>query len=89
MALGSTPGQLKSMVIRNGLKKYPDWVGGGDDRRSRTRVGTMGAAFWRSIARSTDDGSVAALLLTVAMVAHYLPARRATRMDPRGAPHQE
>ena len=89
MALGSTPGQLKTMVIRNGLKSA--LIG--------LVVGMAGAAALASTLRTLLYGvapldpvvmlSVAVLLLAVALLANYLPARRATRIDPMKALHQE
>ncbi len=89
MALGSTPGQLKAMVIRNGLKSA--LIG--------LVVGMAGAAALASTLRAVRYGvapldpvvlaSVAVLLLAVALLANYLPARRATRIDPMEALHQE
>ncbi len=89
MALGSTPAQLKAMVIRNGLKSA--LIG--------LVVGMAGAAALASTLRAVLYGvapldpvvlaSVAVLLLAVALLANYLPARRATRIDPMEALHQE
>ncbi len=89
MALGSTPGQLKAMVIRNGLKSA--LIG--------LAIGMAGAAALASTLRAllygvapldpVVMGSVAVLLLAVALFANYLPARRATRIDPMEALHQE
>jgi putative ABC transport system permease protein len=89
MALGSTPGQLKSLVIRSGIKTA--LVG--------LLVGMAGAAALASGLRAllygvgpldpVVMGGVAALLLTVALVANYVPARRATRIDPIEALHNE
>ncbi len=89
MALGSTPGQLKTLVIRNGLKTA--LIG--------LLAGMAGAAALASALRSLLFGvapldpavmaGAAALLLTVALIANYVPARRATRIDPMEALHQE
>jgi putative ABC transport system permease protein len=89
MALGSTPGQLKAMVIRSGLKSA--LIG--------LVVGMGGAAALASTLRALLYGvapldpvvmvSVAVLLLLVALLANYLPARRATSIDPMEALHQE
>jgi putative ABC transport system permease protein len=89
MALGSTPGQLTSMVIRNGLKTAVLGLA----------VGMVGAVALASALRALLFGvapldplvmvSVVVLLLTVALLANYLPARRATRIDPMEALHQE
>jgi putative ABC transport system permease protein len=89
MALGSTPAQLKSLVIRNGLKSALTGL----------IAGMAGAAILASAMRAllygvapldpTVMAAVAALLLTVAMLANYLPARRAARIDPMVALHHE
>jgi|SRR5579859_1253136 len=89
MALGSTPGQLKALVIGNGIKT----AGMG------LAAGMAGAAALASTLRTLLYGvapldpavmaGVAAVLLTVALIANYIPARRATRLDPVKALHQE
>jgi len=89
MALGSTPGQVKALVIRNGIRIA--LIG--------LLVGMAGAAALASALRAllfgvapldpTVMAAVAALLLTVALIANYVPARRATRIDPMQALHHE
>ncbi len=89
MALGSTPGQLKTLVIRNGIKTA--LIG--------LLAGMAGAAALASALRALLYGvapldpavmtGVAAVLLLVALIANYVPARRATRIDPVEALHQE
>jgi putative ABC transport system permease protein len=89
MALGSTPGQLKSLVMLNGLKAAV--VG--------LVAGMVGAAALASALRTLLYGvapidpevmvGVAMLLLAVALAANYIPARRATRIDPMEALHHD
>ena len=89
MALGSTPGQLKALVLRNGIKTA--LIG--------LLAGMAGAAALASALRALlygvaplDPGVMAGvvlLLLTVAAIANYLPARRVTRIDPMEALHHE
>lgn len=89
MALGSSSAQVKALVIRDGIKTA--LVG--------LLAGMAGAAALASALRAllfgvapidpTVMAAVAALLLTVAMVANYVPARRATRIDPMQALHHE
>ncbi len=89
MALGSTPRQLEALVVRNGIKTALLGL----------LVGMAGAAALASALRASLYGvapldpavmaGVAALLLTVALIANYVPARRATRIDPMEALHNE
>jgi len=89
MALGSTPRQLKALVIRSGIRTA--LIG--------LLAGMAGAAALASTLRALLYGvapldpavmaAVAALLLTVALIANYVPARRATRIDPMEALHHE
>jgi putative ABC transport system permease protein len=82
MALGATPANVVSLIIGQGMRVV---LGG-------VVVGLAGALLVTRLmttvvygVRVTDPltyGGVAALLVGVALVASYVPARRATRIDP-------
>jgi predicted permease len=81
-AIGASRGQIASLILRQGL-----WKGG-----IGIAVGLVGAALLsRSMTtllfdvRPTDPAVyavVSAMLIAVALLASYLPARRAARIDP-------
>jgi putative ABC transport system permease protein len=85
MALGATDGSVRRLMLMEGLK--PAIVGMG--------VGLLTAAFSTGVVRSllfgvtpTDPVTFALvppLLLAVATLACYVPARRATQLDPTAA----
>jgi ABC-type antimicrobial peptide transport system permease subunit len=82
MALGARPREVLTLVLRNGA-----WLAG-----IGLAAGAAGAAalarFMSSQLYGIDPrdpltyAAVAAALMTVALVASYVPARRATRVDP-------
>ena len=82
LALGATPGGVRRLVMRGGLALV---VAG-------LAAGVVAAAFATELLAGTLYGvdrldpvtfaGVAVMLLLVAMLASYLPARRATRVDP-------
>jgi ABC-type antimicrobial peptide transport system permease subunit len=82
VALGAARGDIRTLVLRQGLT--PVWVG---------IAGGLVLAFWaaRATARflygvsATDPltfGAVAALLGFIALIATYVPARRAAAVEP-------
>jgi ABC-type antimicrobial peptide transport system permease subunit len=89
MALGSTPRQLERLVIAHGIKTA--LIG--------LAAGMAGAAALASVLRvalygvATLDPAVMAgvtgLLFAVTLIANYIPAHRATRIDPIQALQQE
>jgi putative ABC transport system permease protein len=82
LALGAPPGDVRRLVMRGGLTLVAAGL----------VLGILAAAFATDLLASALYGvnrldpatfaAVAALLLAVAMLASYLPARRATRVDP-------
>jgi putative ABC transport system permease protein len=85
MALGSTPRQLKAMVVTGGIRTALTGLA----------AGMAGAAMLAWTLRALLFGvapldfevmaGVAVLLLMVALIANYIPARRAARIDPMQA----
>jgi ABC-type antimicrobial peptide transport system permease subunit len=82
MALGAQRGQVAGMIVEEGLRMALGGVAAGL---------VLAFALMRLLARmlfgvgATDPltfAGVAALLVAVALAACYLPARRATRVDP-------
>lgn len=89
MALGSSPGQIKSLVIRGGLRTallglVSGMIGGGV-------LAWVLRSFLYGVAPMDPAVmvAVAVLLLTVILMANYLPAQRATRSDPMQALHYD
>jgi ABC-type antimicrobial peptide transport system permease subunit len=89
MALGATPGQVLGEILKQGLRLTAIGIA----------VGLAGAVAIASLLKSvlvgvsaTDPmtlGGVALLLALVAATACYIPARRATHIDPAIALRQE
>jgi putative ABC transport system permease protein len=82
MALGSTPGQIFQLVIGDGLRLTVVGVvigligGAALARTLRSLLFEVGAADPVAIS------GVTVLLVVVALIACYIPARRATRVEP-------
>jgi ABC-type antimicrobial peptide transport system permease subunit len=89
MALGSTPGQLTSMVIRHGLTTALIGLGAGMAGAAALALAMRALLYGVAPLDPAVMAGVAALLLAVALVANYVPARRATRIDPLQALHQD
>jgi predicted permease len=85
MALGAQPGQVQRMVLGQGLVLAGAGVGVGLGMAfGLTRL--MSALLYDvSPADPVTFGTVAAGLLGVALLASYLPARRAAKVDPMAA----
>ncbi len=89
MALGSTPGQLKALVIRNGIKTALIGLVAGIAGAAALTSGLRSLLYGVAPLDPAVMAGVAALLLTVALVANYVPALRVTRIDPMEALRNE
>jgi ABC-type antimicrobial peptide transport system permease subunit len=89
MALGSTPGQLKALVIRGGIRTALIGLLAGMAGAAALASGLRALLFGVAPIDPGVMAGVAALLLTVALIANYVPARRATRIDPTEALRQD
>jgi predicted permease len=82
MALGARSGHVLGAVIRSGLKLSAMGLVVGTAGAFALRGVLAGLVFGVSTADPLIYGSVALLMLAVAILACYLPARRASRVDP-------
>jgi ABC-type antimicrobial peptide transport system permease subunit len=89
MAMGATPSQVLGMILKQGAGLASAGIAVGV-------LGSLGASrLMRSMLFEVQPGdpvtfvSVAALLGLVVLCASYLPARRASRLDPLAALRQE
>ena len=82
LALGASPSEVRRMVLATGLKQAAAGIAiGVAGAASVTRMMTS-LLFGVSPGDPLTLATVAALLLAIALLACYLPARRATRVDP-------
>jgi len=89
MALGAAPAKLKALVVLGGLKTAA--IGLIVGLAGGAALAPLLGALLYGVA-PIDPGviaGVAALLLAVALVSNYIPARRATRVDPMEALRHE
>ena len=89
MALGSTPGQLKALVIRSGIKTALIGLVAGMAGAAALASGLRALLYGVAPLDPAVMAGVAGLLVTVTLVANYIPARRATRIDPMQALRNE
>ncbi|HTE46077.1 MAG TPA: ABC transporter permease [Gemmatimonadaceae bacterium] len=85
MALGATQGGVKWLVVRQGLvlAVVGVTIGAGISLAAARLLSSM--TFGITTHDPLTFGVVAAVLLSVAVLASYIPARRATRIDPLSA----
>jgi putative ABC transport system permease protein len=82
MALGAAPGAVLGMVLRNAmLMAIAGIAAGGVAAMFATRF-LASMLFGVAATDPITFAAVAAMLSAVALLASYLPARRATRVDP-------
>ncbi len=82
MALGARPGQMLAHVVGEGMRvALAGALVGTAGALALTRL-LAGVLFGVSAHDPETFAAVIALLMTVAAVASYLPARRATRVAP-------
>ena len=82
MALGARRGQVLSMVLREGMRTTVIALVVGLAAAAATTRVLASQLFGVSAADPLTFAAVPALLAVVAFAACYLPARRASRVDP-------
>src|SRR5579864_478188 len=82
MALGGEPGNVLRLVLKQGAKLAIIGAGVGIVAGIVLMRAMQSVLYGVSVADPVSFGGAAVLLLVIALVACYLPARRATRVDP-------
>jgi len=82
LALGASPGEMWWMVVRQGLKLAAVGVSIGAIATLALGRAVSGLLFAVKPADPLTFGSAALLLVAIAFLASYFPARRATKVDP-------
>ena len=82
LALGARRGDVFTLVIREGAFLAAIGVGVGLSMAAGVTRFMSGLLFGVTAKDPAVFGSVAAIFMIVALLACYLPARRATRVDP-------
>jgi len=89
MALGATPDQILRMFLRHGLIVGAIGIGAGIAGAVAAGKSLASLVFGVTVTDPVTLGTVAALLITVTLLAGYIPARSATRLDPMTALRSE
>jgi ABC-type antimicrobial peptide transport system permease subunit len=89
MALGALPRAILTLVLREGLFLTLIGLGGGIAGAVLITRAMRALLFGVSPTEPTIFGGIAALLLGVALLACWIPARRAMRLDPMDALRQD
>jgi putative ABC transport system permease protein len=89
MALGASPASVRKLVLNQGLSLVGIGIGCG--LIASVVVGRLlsGLLFGISAADPLSIATAAAVLSGIAVLACYLPARAATRVDPLAALHEQ
>lgn len=85
MSVGAEPGRLVAMVMRSGMKRVGLGIVIGLGLALPAAQVVRGSLYGVGALDPLTFGSVAVLLTLVAALAAYLPARRASRVDPTHA----
>jgi putative ABC transport system permease protein len=85
MALGATRSQILRLFLRHGLIVVAVGIGCGLLGATAAARGLASLVFGVTVTDPATLGCVAALLTGVTLLASYLPARSATRVDPSEA----
>ena len=89
MALGATHDQILRLFMRHGLVVVAIGIGAGIAGAVVAGRSLASLVFGVTVTDPVTLGAVAALLITVTLLACYIPARSATRLDPMTALRSE
>ena len=89
MALGATPGRILRLFLRHGLIVGAIGIGAGIPSALAAARSLASLVFDVTVTDPVTLGTVAVLLMAVTLLACYIPARSATRLDPTTALRSE